>query len=108
MAFANAQVGMFVGVGGGGLITVSDADATTPASTVAANAYWDTAAGLTDGENKRRHDALLDFIELQQAGVGSSAGGVPMLIVTGNGTQATEPYRARVAVVSGARRVRVD
>lgn len=107
MAFENANVRRDPGAEGAGTLTVCDADANTPAATVAADAYWDTAAALTDGGDVRRHDSVLDFIEQQQAGAGATGSGVPMLIVTANGTQATKPYRARIAFVGGERRVRV-
>ena len=93
MAFSNAQIGLYVGVGGGGLITVSD-DAANGAAAVVAASYWNQTE---TGGNVRRRRAVEDFIALQQDGVGASGSGVPMLIVTDTGTQATKPYRAKLS-----------
>ena len=91
MAFANAHVGLFVGVGGGGLITVSDSTAANTAAVRAAS-YWNQSENAA---NLRRRRAVEDFIELQQDGVGATGSGVPMLIVTDSAVD-TDVRQARV------------
>ena len=104
MAFANAHVGLFVGAAGGGLITVSD-DQANGAAAVAAASYWNQTE--TDKGVQRRRQAVVDFIERQQDGSGSTGAGVPMLIVTRSGTQATKPYKATITATGSSGRVNV-
>ena len=93
MAFANANVGLFPGAGGGGLITVSDTEATNVAA-VANASYWNQSADAS-GANGRRRRAVEDFIALQQDGEGSTGAGVPMLIVVDGGAD-TNVKQARL------------
>ena len=105
MAFANAKIGLFVGAGGGGLITVSD-DQANGAAAVANASYWNQTE--TDRAVQRRRQAVVDFIELQQDGTpGATGAGVPMLITTRTGTQATKPYKATITAAGPTGRVNV-
>ena len=83
MALSDAVVGFHTSSGGGGgELSVYDTQAT--AAVIATKAYWRPST-LPTGEDRRKLDAVEDFIARQQQGTGSTGSGVVVKII-GSGT----------------------